>query len=113
MSNNKILSALCYFSIFFSPLLLPGIVYFVTDDHEVKGHAKRSLISHLAPVVLLIAGFILFSFSIVSYESRIHTMLTGQFDFWGLAPFLFMLIYGLLFLFVVIWNVYQGVKVLK
>lgn len=40
-------------------------------------------------------------------------MLTGQFDFWGLAPFLFMLIYGLLFLIVVIWNVYQGVKVLK
>ncbi|MDW0117836.1 hypothetical protein QTL97_12890 [Sporosarcina thermotolerans] len=113
MSNNKILPALCYFSIFFSPLLLPAIVYFITDDHEVKGHAKRSLISHLAPVVLLIAGFILFSFSIISYESRIHTMMTGQFDFWGLAPFLFMLLYGLLFLFVVIWNVFQGVKVLK
>ncbi|MDN4608364.1 DUF4870 domain-containing protein [Sporosarcina highlanderae] len=113
MSNNKLLAALCYFSIFFSPLLLPAIVYFITDDHEVKGHAKRSLISHLAPVVLLIAGFILFSFSMISYESRIHTMMTGQFDFWGLAPFLFMLLYGLLFLFVVIWNVYQGVKVLK
>lgn len=113
MSNNKILSALCYFSIFFSPLLLPAIVFFITDDHEVKGHAKRSLISHLAPVVLLIAGFILFSFSIISYESRIQTMMTGQFDFWGLAPFLFMLLYGLLFLFVVIWNVFQGVKVLK
>jgi hypothetical protein len=113
MTNNKLLSALCYFSIFFSPLLLPAIVYFVTDDHEVKGHAKRSLISHLIPVVLLIAGFILFSYSMVSYESRMHTMLTGQFDFWGLAPFLFMLIYGLLFLIVVIWNVYQGVKVLK
>ena len=113
MSNNKILPALCYFSIFFSPLLLPAIVYFITDDHEVKGHAKRSLISHLAPVVLLIAGFILFSFSIISYESRIHTLMTGQFDFWGLAPFLFMLLYGLLFLFVVIWNVFQGVKVLK
>ena len=113
MSNNKILSALCYFSIFFSPLLLPAIVFFVTDDPEVKGHAKRSLISHLAPVVLLIAGFILFSFSMISYESRMHTMMTGQFDFWGLAPFLFMLVYGLLFLVVVIWNVYQGVKVLK
>ncbi|MDW0114624.1 MULTISPECIES: DUF4870 domain-containing protein [Sporosarcina] len=113
MSNNKILSALCYFSIFFSPLLLPAIVFFITDDAEVKGHAKRSLISHLAPVVLLIAGFILFTFSMVSYESRLTTMMNGQFDFWGLAPFLFMLIYGLLFLVVVIWNVYQGVKVLK
>ncbi|WP_339253987.1 hypothetical protein NSQ43_06220 [Sporosarcina sp. FSL W8-0480] len=113
MSNSKILSALCYFSIFFSPLLLPAIVFFITDDHEVKGHAKRSLISHLAPVVLLIAGFILFSFSIISYESRLYTMMSGQFDFWGLAPFLFMLLYGLLFLFVVIWNVFQGVKVLK
>lgn len=113
MTNNKLLSALCYFSIFFSPLLLPAIVYFITDDHEVKGHAKSSLISHLAPVVLLIAGFILFSLSMFSYESRIPTMLTGQFDFWGLAPILFMFIYGLLFLIVVIWNLYQGVKVLK
>ena len=113
MTNNKLLSALCYFSIFFSPLLLPAIVYFITDDYEVKGHAKNSLISHLAPVVLLIAGFILFSFSMFSYESRMETMLTGQFNFWGLAPILFMLIYGLLFLIVVIWNLYQGVKVLK
>lgn len=113
MSNNKILSALCYFSIFFSPLLLPAIVFFITDDVEVKGHAKRSLISHLAPVVLLIAGFVLFTFSMVSYDSRLATMMSGQFDFWGLAPILFMLIYGLLFLIVVIWNVYQGVKVLK
>lgn len=113
MTNNKLLSALCYFSIFFSPLLLPAIVYFITDDHEVKGHAKSSLISHLAPVVLLIAGFILFSLSMFSYDSRLQTMLTGQFDFWGLAPILFMLIYGLLFLIIVIWNLYQGVKVLK
>ncbi|WOV86641.1 DUF4870 domain-containing protein [Sporosarcina oncorhynchi] len=113
MSNNKILSAVCYFSIFFSPLLLPAIVYFVTDDFEVKGHAKKSLISHLAPIVLLVAGFILFWFSMVSFETRITSIASGGFDFWAFAPLLFMGVYGLLFLVVVIWNVYQGVKVLK
>lgn len=113
MSNNKILSAICYFSIFFSPLLLPAIVYFVTDDYEVKGHAKKSLISHLAPIILLIVGFVLFWFSMVSFETRMTSIVTGGFDFWAFAPLIFMGVYGLLFLVVVIWNVYQGVKVLK
>lgn len=113
MSNNKILSAICYFSIFFSPLLLPAIVFFVTDDYEVKSHAKKSLISHLAPIILLIVGFVLFWFSMVSFETRMTTIATGGFDFWAFAPLIFMALYGLLFLVVVIWNVYQGVKVLK
>ncbi|MFD1205156.1 DUF4870 domain-containing protein [Sporosarcina contaminans] len=113
MPNSKILSALCYFSVFFSPLLLPVIVYFVTDDYEVKTHAKRSLISHLCPVIVMVAGFLLFSFSIVSFENRLMGMMTGDINFWSFTPFLFMLIYGVLFLAIIIWNVYQGVKVLK
>ncbi|QTD42909.1 DUF4870 domain-containing protein [Sporosarcina sp. Te-1] len=113
MDNSKILSALCYFSIFFSPLLLPVIVYFVTNDHEVKTHAKRSLISHLAPVVVLIAGFFILSLSLVSFETRLAGLMTGQFNFWSLAPFLFMAVYGVLSLVIIVWNVYQGVKVLR
>ncbi|WP_318616470.1 DUF4870 domain-containing protein [Sporosarcina sp. YIM B06819] len=115
MQNNKLLASLCYFSVFLAPLLLPVIIYFVTDDREIKFHAKRSLVSHLVPVVLLIAGLIIFSFSMFSFTTRISGM-SGEdlgFGFWQLTPFLFMLIYGLLFIIIVIWNVIQGVKVLK
>jgi hypothetical protein len=115
MTNNKLLAALCYFSVFFAPFLLPGIVYFITDDREVKHHAKRSLVSHLVPVVLLIAAFIIYSFSMISVTSNIDGMLSQDigFSFWQLTPILFMLIYGLLFLTIVVWNVVQGVKLMK
>lgn len=113
MSNPKLLSALCYFSVFFFPLLLPFVIYLVTEEHEVKLHAKRSLISHLIPVILLISGIIIFSFSMFSVEKRMLSVIHGQFDFWSIAPFLFTLMYSLLFLAIIIWNVFQGVKVLK
>ena len=109
MSNNKLLAALCYFSVFFTPLLVPVIVYFVSDDREVKHHAKRSLVSHLVPV----AGFIIFSFSMFSFTYSMNQMPSGNFGFWQLTPVLFMLVYGLLLIAILIWNVFQGVKVLK
>ncbi|WP_342514461.1 DUF4870 domain-containing protein [Sporosarcina sp. FSL K6-1522] len=113
--NNKLLAALCYFSVFFAPLLLPVIVFFVTDDREVKFHAKRSLVSHLVPVILLIAGFIIFSFSMFSLTTQMNSMSSDGFgfSFWQWTPFLFILLYGLLFVIIVLWNVVQGVKVLK
>lgn len=110
MNNNKILAALCYFSVFFAPLLLPIIVFFITDDKEIKHHAKRSLVSHLIPTILLVAGFIIFSFSMLSFQDQ---MFGSGFGFWQLTPFLFMLLYGVLFLAIVIWNVIQGVKVMR
>ncbi|CAM3212753.1 DUF4870 domain-containing protein [Filibacter tadaridae] len=113
MTNNKLLAAVCYFSVFFSPLLLPVIVYFLTQDREVKDHAKRALISHLVPTILLIAGFIIFSFSMFSFENRLSGMMTSGFSFWTYAPIIFMLIYALLLVVVLIWNVVQGVKVIK
>lgn len=115
MQNNKLLAALCYFSVFFAPLLVPAIIFFITDDREIKFHAKRSLVSHLIPVVLLIAGFIIFSFSMLSFTNRISGMPSENFgfSFWQFTPFLFTLIYGLLFIIIMIWNIIQGVKVLK
>jgi hypothetical protein len=113
MSNSKLLAALCYFSVFFTPLLIPIIIYFVSDDREVKHHAKRSFVSHLVPVILLIAGFIIFSFSMFSFTNNMNGMPSENFGFWQLTPFLFMLVYGLLLMAILIWNVFQGVKVLK
>ncbi|WP_342506337.1 hypothetical protein [Sporosarcina sp. FSL K6-2383] len=115
MQNNKLLASLCYFSVFFAPLLLPVIIYFISDNREIKYHAKRSLISHLVPTLLLIAGFVIFSFSMFSLTNQISGMSGDNFSFsfWQLTPFIFMLIYGLLFVIIVIWNIVQGVKVLK
>ena len=115
MQNNKLLAPLCYFSVFFAPLLIPAIIFFITDDREIKFHAKRSFVSHLVPVVILIAGFIIFSFSMFSFTNRINVMPDENFGlgFWQLAPFIFTLIYGLLFIAIMIWNIIQGVKVMK
>lgn len=113
MPNPKLLSALCYFSVFFLPLLLPFIIYLVTDESEVKLHAKRSLISHLIPVILLISGVVIFSLSMFSIDNRMSTIISGGFDFWSIAPFIFTLLYSLLFFVILIWNVFQGVKLLK
>lgn len=112
MPSNKLLAALSYFSVFFAPLLVPVIIYFVTDDREVKSHAKRSFVSHIIPVALLIAGMIILSFSLLSVNNYTNGVPTG-FSFWQLTPLLFMLLYGLLFMGVIVWNVYNGVKVLR
>lgn len=113
MTNNKTLSALCYFSVFLFPLLIPFVIYLLTEDQEVKFHARRSFISHLIPVLLLIIGVILFSISMFTVEKRMMAMIEQRFDFWQIAPLLFTLTYSVLFIILLIWNVFQGVKVLK
>ena len=113
LPSNNTLSSLCYFSIFFSPLLLPVIIYLVTDDSEVKFHAKRSFISHIIPIALLILGFILFSLSMFSVENRMFEMMNAGFNFWSASPIFFMLLYGLVTLIIFVWNIVQGVKLIK
>ncbi|MDV6379314.1 hypothetical protein ORD22_13925 [Sporosarcina sp. GW1-11] len=113
MSNSKLLSSLCYFSVFFAPLLLPTIIFFVTDEYEVKQHAKKSLVSHIIPMALLIAGFIILSFSIFSLNSQSTSLTDSHMMVWSVLPLLFIILYSILFLIVLVWNVYQGVKVLK
>ncbi|AGT33430.1 hypothetical protein M493_16080 [Geobacillus genomosp. 3] len=108
MSTNKVLAALCYFSVFFAPFLLPIVVYFVVEDMDVKRHAKRSLVSHLIPV-LTVGLFIALS---------AFPVLLGH---WGGESFLFsgglvwlgFLAAGAVNLVVVIWNVVKGIQVLK
>ena len=89
MTNQKLVSSLCYFSVFFFPLLLPFVIYLVTDEQEVKNHARRAFISHLIPVILLIAGIIIFSLSMFSFENRVTSILSGGFDFWSIRTVYF------------------------
>lgn len=113
LTNHRILSSLCYFSVFISPLLLPFIVYLVSDDSTVKKHAKRAFISHIIPVVILIAGFLIFSYSMMAFDKQVLGMGMNPVSLWNYGPFLFMMLYSLLFLSIIAWNVFQGVKIMK
>ncbi|PII42485.1 DUF4870 domain-containing protein [Bacillus velezensis] len=91
MRENKILSSLCYFSIFFAPFLFPIIVYFLSRD-DVKEHAKKSLWTHLIPYLI---------------------GLLGMNDIRHAGPFL-LATYAVTFLVAIyffIWNIVKGIKV--
>ncbi|WP_432352838.1 DUF4870 domain-containing protein [Sporosarcina sp. A2] len=121
MDNSKLLSSLSYFSVFFAPLLVPFVIWLVVDNRDVKQHSKRALISHLIPMILLIAATLISFFQFFPlrqtsldfmHDPSINTV-ANPMGFWGAAPILFMMIYGFLFIIVLIWNVVQGVKVFK
>lgn len=95
MKTERVIAALCYFSVLFAPFLFPIVVYFVAQD-EVKDHARRALLSHFLPFLSLV--FIVFMFTHVHY-----------FVLWmGVVIFLFV---TLMFI-VTIWNLVMGIKLL-
>ena len=106
MDNSKGLSALNYFSVFFAPFIVPIIIYFVSSNPEVKRHSVRALLSHVIPfilgIILVITLFIVGVFSMQANGEQIFVT-------WVLLT----LGYGLLYLAIVIWNVIQGIKVLR
>lgn len=53
---RQLLSSVSYFSIFFAPFILPVVIWIVSRDRYVEGHAKRALLSHVFPVA---AGILL------------------------------------------------------
>ncbi|GIN85369.1 membrane protein [Heyndrickxia sporothermodurans] len=101
-SSNKAISALCYFSIFFAGFILPLIVYFVSNDDEVKKHAKSAFISHIIPFVFIPLAIIAIFFDL--------GMITGG----GIPLFLIGIgiIGGIVSFIIFIWNIYKGIKVL-
>ncbi|MEN1966716.1 DUF4870 domain-containing protein [Lentibacillus sp. N15] len=99
-TEGKILSSLNYFSIFFAPFLFPLIVYFVAADKEVTYHAKRALISHIIPFIVILLAIIIgavFSMS-NSIGLATGTIVTG------------LLTAGILYIVYLIWNIIQGLK---
>ncbi|WP_377887717.1 DUF4870 domain-containing protein [Alkalihalobacillus sp. R86527] len=96
MSVEKVMSSLCYFSVFFAPFLFPIIVFFVMRDEEVTYHAKRAVFSHLLPFASVIIAFIaIFGLDI------------------GIVVFLSFIVFGLLNVIVFIWNIVKGIQVLR
>ncbi|MBC1482098.1 hypothetical protein HCJ52_04210 [Listeria sp. FSL L7-1485] len=68
MLNKKIMYALCYFSIFFSPIITPGILLFSIKGKEMKHHAKWALLTHTTFVIGMIVTFLLYNY--VSFSTN-------------------------------------------
>ncbi|WP_274364168.1 DUF4870 domain-containing protein [Paenibacillus thermotolerans] len=106
--TDRVLSALAYFSIFFLGFIFPAVLWFITNNPQVKRHAGAAFISHCIPVILavvaFIMGFFIFGFSLINIEGHAIMSFAGMFILLGL--------FGLISLAVVIWNVYKGIKVL-
>ncbi|TWD97474.1 uncharacterized protein DUF4870 [Neobacillus bataviensis] len=101
METRKVLSSLCYFSIFFAGFIFPLAVYLATGDEGTKRHAKKSLLSHLIPLILtpLLVLAVFYDF-------------TSQQDAIPVFTVISIIVLILLWLAVVIWNIVKGVKVL-
>ncbi|MGP7819804.1 hypothetical protein [Niallia sp. 01092] len=101
MNVRNVLASLCYLSIFVIPIIFPIAVLFATKDKEVKIHAKKGLLSQLVlliPVLLIIIIFIMDNYGNLNSE-----------------PFLFIsfiIISGLLYAIVSIWNLVKGIQLL-
>lgn len=100
MDTRKVLSGLCYFSIFFAGILFPLVVMFASGDDVTKSHAKKAFLSHLVP---LIPGVLLI-FSVLSDINTINNNAIPVFTLISAG------ILVLVSLIVTIWNVIKGVK---
>src|SRR5690625_2163021 len=63
MKADKVLSSLCYFSVFFAPFLFPIIVY-IFGSGNVRSHAGKSLWVHLAPYLAVFIGLTVLALNI-------------------------------------------------
>lgn len=100
LDSNKVLSAICYFSVLFAPFIVPIIIYFASDDSFVKKHAKSSLLSHVIPA-LFIPLVILAAFYDFAQTADFPILLLTTFVVFGIAS-----------LIIFIWNLVRGVKLL-
>jgi hypothetical protein len=99
-NNYKLISALCYFSIFFAGFILPIAVYFIVDHSEVKRHASRALFSHLIPLITIPMIII----------SAIMAETLGGFGIFMIIGFFLAFLINIV---VIVWNVIKGIQVLK
>jgi surface polysaccharide O-acyltransferase-like enzyme len=101
METRKVLSSLCYFSIFFAGFIFPLVVYFASGDQGTKAHAKKSLFSHLIPLILMPFVVIAVLNDSVNIQNEIPTF-----------TIISIVAFALTGIAVTIWNIVKGVKVL-
>jgi Domain of unknown function (DUF4870) len=101
METRKVLSSLCYFSIFFAGFIFPLVVLIASGDEITKRHAKSALLSHLIPLITIpfLIFALLYEFASMEAEVPVFTIIT-------------VVVMVLVSIVVVIWNIIKGVKVL-
>lgn len=102
METRKVLSGLCYFSVFFAGFIFPLVVWFASGDAVTKSHAKKALLSHLIPLIPV--PFLIFA--LVNDAAMINN---EQIPVFTIVTIVAMVLVSVI---VVIWNVIKGVKVL-
>ncbi|WP_078378938.1 hypothetical protein [Sutcliffiella halmapala] len=95
--NSKLISAICYLSLFFAPFLLPLVVYFIVDEEEVKRHAAASFISHLIPAIVAPV----FAIGLVFFNASLP---------WLIAS---IIVGVILVIGTIIWNIVRGIQLLR
>lgn len=102
-SSRRLLSSLSYFSLFFAPVVFP-VITIIAGAADIKKHGKRALTSQLIPIPLYMFMILLFhlfkslemtekGYAIIEISGTIFVILT--------------------IISVAIWNVVQGVKLLR
>ncbi len=97
--TEKLLASLSYFSVFFAPILFPIIVWIATGP-PVSTHAKKALLYHILPWILILIAVICFGLT----QSYNHTV--------AAVLFILGILTALGSVFYLIYNLYCGVKVL-
>ncbi|UUZ84048.1 DUF4870 domain-containing protein [Paenibacillus sp. P26] len=95
MDTRRLISALCYLSIFFAGFIIPLLVYLVTNEEEIRIHAKRAFLSHILPF---------FSLAVLLLFWLASPHLAGLFPIAAVTL--------LLYVIVIIWNVVKAAQVL-
>lgn len=101
--NRRLLASLNYFSIFFAPFLFP-LITIIAGETDMKIHGKRVFISRSIPAVVYLTVMIvvyLGSYTNGIAQSDSGLVITG------------MTMFAITTISVVIWNITQGVKVIK
>lgn len=97
--TKRVISSLCYFSIFFAGFIFPIAVYFIVDHKDVKKHAIHALVSHIIPLVTI--------------PFLILLVVAGIVELQALPIIIAVILFGLINIVIVVWNVIKGIQVLK
>ena len=101
--GERVLSALCYFSIFFAPIILPNFIW-IFADRPTSNHAAKSLayhiITYIGPILLILS--IGFGGVLINNSSTITSVI--------------MITVAIILFVITVWytikNIYRGVRVL-
>lgn len=101
---EKLLSSVCYFSVFFAPFIFPIIIW-ILSDKPTSTHAKNSLVYHIYPYIFGIISFLLAIIANGETIFNVNSTATVVINIFAIA-------FVLLAIYYVLYNIYAGIKVL-